>query len=159
MDENGLEKFPALVEFIEVTNVNVVKHSIEIGKRLIEINFVFKGMRQWLDFINKNFYMNLHSCQKYMVLAQTSIHENHFKMGVDELLEKIEEGYDLSSVVLNFHCQGCTAYNQIDNENKEDGCLSILNNQQGDCPCSICKDRSKCPDLCGDWYGWQESLK
>jgi len=53
--------------------------------------------------------------------------------------------------VINEHCEGCDG--QI-----SQGCILDDDNKDGSCPCSTCENKAECPELCLDWYKWEESL-
>ncbi len=147
-----LKEFPELVKCIEDGHINAVKNVIQMGNSLHIIKEEVEHKKEnWLEFIEENFSATTESCHNFITLAKTPIHENHYKYGIEKLLELIKEGHDVSQPVIDPHCQGCQAY-----ENKGEWCLNITDNQTGNCPCSDCASKSNCEDLCLNWYDWDD---
>ena len=104
-----LQGYPELIKCIEGGQINAVKNAIKIGNRLHEVKYVIKLRKEsWMDFVNDNFSISLRTCQDYMKLAKTPIHENHYKLGVADILAVLRSGYDLSNSFLDqFVCSEC----------------------------------------------------
>lgn len=147
-----LEEYPELVKCIEGGMINSVKNSIEIGNRLIHIKATVKDRKDsWLDFMNDNFSLSIRTCQEYMKLARTPIHENHYKLGTAQIHDMLRSNTDLSHSVIDRFCQGCIGYGEGDK------CMSIFDNQEGACPCTNCDNKSNCIEMCDDLYAFEDS--
>ena len=102
-----LKDFPELRKCIEGGHINAVRNAIKMGNQLHIIKAVIKGRKEsWLDFIKDNFEISLRSCQNFMKLAKTPIHKNHYKYGIEGMLQLIRDGYDVSQPVLCPECKG-----------------------------------------------------
>jgi len=152
-----IDQYPELRKCIEGGNSNAVKNAIKLGEILFKIKDSVKDKKEsWLDFIEDNFSLSTRTCQNYMKLAKTPIHENHYKEGTEKVLKLLRDGYDLSNPILDVHCQGCKAYNQ---ERSFCILICVLNNQTGDCPCTQCDSKSDCPEeSCLKWDEWERSF-
>lgn len=131
-----------------VANVAFVKQAIEIGNHLINIKEKL-GHTGVLRFAKDNFGISLRSCQDYMKIGREVIHENHYKLGLHDLLEEIKKGTDLAYPTLDRFCQACPFYN---------GCILSKKNQKGTCPCTRCDIRHYCREMCDEAYIWEESF-
>ena len=128
-----------------------VKQAIQIGRHLIEIKEDLKH-GEWQPFAEETFGFSLRTCQEYMKVARYPIHENHYKLGLRCLIDMINTDTDLSYPSIDRYCQGCISYGNGDK------CLSIFDNQTGQCPCTNCESRKDCPEMCDKMYAWDDKV-